>query len=249
MTGDDLAQVFAPVITEITALVDYQITSSSIPPKALLLVGGFGANSYLREQLKQAFPQINVMQPANGWTAVVRGALTKAMAEASSDVCKVNISSRIARKHYGMVTDTKYLAGVHTNGKQYWSHYHGELHVEAIRWLKSKGDVVTEAEPVVANFCSMRLCTAGPFRMQTVDFYSCDGVAPKHKDHSVKHLVTMRVDLSSIPAARYLTIMGADRRQYYKISYQIKATFFSAHTEYTLVFENEPYGKIQAEYV
>ena len=97
MTGQDLAQVFRPVIQEIIALVQTQMDFCVLKPDAILLVGGFGANPFLRQSLKAAFPHTEVMQPANGWTAVVRGALTKAMAEATPDICRINISSRIAR--------------------------------------------------------------------------------------------------------------------------------------------------------
>jgi hypothetical protein len=45
MSGHDLVQVFAPVIAEIISLVQNQIDFCVIEPTAILLVGGFGANS------------------------------------------------------------------------------------------------------------------------------------------------------------------------------------------------------------
>ena len=249
MSGLDLVQVFTPVITEIISLVQNQIDFCVIQPKAILLVGGFGANSYLREQLKKAFPKIQVMQPANGWTAVARGALTKAMAGASTNICKINITSRIARKYYGMICVNAFNEDKHENWRKNWNEYYGEHMSTVINWLVCKGDIIDESKSVTASFTEVQLVNDGPFKVSICRFYFFDdGVAPMYKDHNVKHLVTLTADLSAIPPYRYRTATGADGEKYYKISYQIKMTFFSARTEYSLVYQNRPYGSVLAEY-
>ena len=65
--GGEIAAVFRPVILEIINLVKGQIAATQRPIKAVLLVGGFGQSSYLRDSLRTALSRdINVMQPAYG---------------------------------------------------------------------------------------------------------------------------------------------------------------------------------------
>ena len=249
MTGQDLAQVFRPVIQEIIALVQTQMDFCVLKPDAILLVGGFGANPFLRQSLKAAFPHTEVMQPANGWTAVVRGALTKAMAEATPDVCKINISSRIARRYYGLPLSEEFKADKHASPMKYWSPCEGRNQIDVMKWLVRKGDVLEESKPTVIYCYLTRLCTEGPFQSSISYIYVFDdGVPPMYKDHNVKHLAILNADLSSIPSHRYKTVTGADEQQYYEIHFQIRATFFSAHTEYSLWFAGESFGSVQAEY-
>ena len=90
--------IFDPVIDDIIALVKGQIGATKRIIKAVLLVGGFGQNLYLKEQLRASLSSsIEVRQPANAWTAVVRGAV---MVGCQSDAFQ--LLSRQARKHYGI---------------------------------------------------------------------------------------------------------------------------------------------------
>lgn len=79
-----------------------------------MLVGGFGQNPYLRNYLKAEIPpKIEVIQVVNGWTAMVRGALTKALADTAPSLSGISIESRVARKHYGMLITTPFEPGVY----------------------------------------------------------------------------------------------------------------------------------------
>ena len=90
--------IFDPVIDDIIALVRSQISATKRTIKAVLLVGGFGQNLYLKERLRGSMSSlIEVRQPANAWTAVVRGAV---MVGSQTDA--VELLSRQARKHYGI---------------------------------------------------------------------------------------------------------------------------------------------------
>lgn len=100
--------LWEPVITAITTLVSTQIKISK-NVKAVLLVGGFGQNPYLKSCVEQVVgPRVEVMQPAKGWTAVVRGALIKGLAGEDPNNSRIAIASRVARKYYGMDCYTRY---------------------------------------------------------------------------------------------------------------------------------------------
>src|SRR2546423_146570 len=52
LSGDDLRNIFEPVINETVRLVMDQIRATEKEVKAVFLVGGFGENVYLRERLR-----------------------------------------------------------------------------------------------------------------------------------------------------------------------------------------------------
>jgi tRNA A37 threonylcarbamoyltransferase TsaD len=53
-----------PRISELVlAQVDALKKASSQTPKAIFLVGGFGANKYLKEELQKSFKGIEIQQP------------------------------------------------------------------------------------------------------------------------------------------------------------------------------------------
>jgi hypothetical protein len=50
----------------------------------IILVGGFGRNRFLLEQIRQAFPDISLQRPKNAWTAVYCGAVMKGIQDCQS---------------------------------------------------------------------------------------------------------------------------------------------------------------------
>jgi hypothetical protein len=52
------------------------------------------------------------------------------------------------------------------------------------------------------------------------------------KDH-----VQLKVDFSSIPRSRFTKHVGSNGEDYFKINYEILATYHSAHVEYSAQFE------------
>lgn len=105
--------IFDPVIEQVVALVKAQIVSTKKDIKAVLLVGGFGQSFYLKERLRSSLASsIEVIQPSNSWTAVVRGAV---MIGAQSDV----VQSRAAREHYGILAEASYDRSIHSEDQKY----------------------------------------------------------------------------------------------------------------------------------
>lgn len=118
MSASTLRGIFEPIVTTISALVMSQIKATG-DVKAVLLVGGFGQSPYLRESIRKVVgANIQVIQPAKGWTAVVRGALVKGLAQASPAASRIIIGSRVARKAYGCRVGTVFEAGKHQQGRK-----------------------------------------------------------------------------------------------------------------------------------
>ena len=103
MSPSEMNSIFEPVITKVIKLVSAQILSTKKKVSAVLLVGGFGQNNYLKERLRMTLGKsILVLQPPNAWTAVVRGAVMLGLARAIPKLAAVGLVSRAARKHYGV---------------------------------------------------------------------------------------------------------------------------------------------------
>lgn len=67
ISGQEVKDVFEPVIEEILGLVQGQITNTKKPVKAVLLAGGFGSSEYLRKRIQAAISAgIDVRKVAQG---------------------------------------------------------------------------------------------------------------------------------------------------------------------------------------
>lgn len=111
-------EIFEPVIHKIISFVQEQIRLSGGKAKSVLLVGGFGQNTYMKERLRESLPNIEILQPPNAWTAIVRGAVMMGLSNANTSLSTVQVVSRRARKHYGMKLDVKYVKSIHDEKKR-----------------------------------------------------------------------------------------------------------------------------------
>ena len=66
MSHTDVAAVFDPVVQDVITLVLGQINAVKAPVSKILLVGGFGQSAYLRERIREAAGEVEVLQPGNG---------------------------------------------------------------------------------------------------------------------------------------------------------------------------------------
>lgn len=140
MTAAQIKEIFEPVVKEVCDLVQGQV--DGIRQKGgivsgIVLVGGFGQSNYLYTRLKGHFNtaapppyserpthaqataliengSVEVMQPVNAWTAVVRGAVLRGL-EGSM------VISRKSRMHYGTSYATVYDEDKHQVSERYWS--------------------------------------------------------------------------------------------------------------------------------
>jgi tRNA A37 threonylcarbamoyltransferase TsaD len=117
MKPSDLSKIFEPVVQGVIRLVQDQIEESNRKIKAVLLVGGFGQNNYLKERLRAALKsnpnKVEVIQPPHAWTAVVQGAVMKGLANYDNKLGMVQVGPRTARKHYGVEMNEAYDEKIH----------------------------------------------------------------------------------------------------------------------------------------
>jgi serine/threonine-protein kinase ATR len=113
------SKIFDPIIKDTIGLVKDQISATGNSVSAVLLVGGFGQSKYLKERVKKAVSSsIQVMQPPNGWTAVVQGAAMFGLRCIDESYSKLHVTSRTARKHYGVLLSVQFDPSKHNSTKR-----------------------------------------------------------------------------------------------------------------------------------
>ncbi|OHF00673.1 hypothetical protein CORC01_03990 [Colletotrichum orchidophilum] len=255
LKASDLQTIFEPVVLECIKLVKDQITASNVPIRAILLVGGFGASNYLKERLRNAIDKsIQIMQPPNAWQAVVQGAVMKGLAQVSPDkLTQVRVQNRKARKHYGTEWRSKYDAKAHKHleQKRHWCGLDGCYKVYTMEWFIQRGDNVSENEPFYTSFVWTGLVSQGRIKKIKMDIYADRNqrMAPVARDENVSMLVHVEADVGHIPEHMLSRRQGLDGQWYYELNCKIEAVYLSASTTYTLLYNNQRYNTVTAEYV
>ncbi|KAK4227811.1 heat shock 70 kDa protein 12B [Podospora fimiseda] len=150
-------EIFDHVVEDVIALVWQQIkgvqTRAGKPPKYVILVGGFGRCQYLGTSIRKIIDpgQTSVLQGAGAapWTAVCRGAVLHGLnINRSSGGVSVQVSSRIARAHYGIALDPVFKPGYHDESDKYWDALNQVYRAEnQMDWYVLKGDDVLILRP------------------------------------------------------------------------------------------------------
>ena len=68
IAGTEIKAIFDPVVKEVLNLVTGQIKAADTPVKAVILVGGFGSNAYLRDAIRESVQSsgVELKQTPNG---------------------------------------------------------------------------------------------------------------------------------------------------------------------------------------
>ncbi|KAK4033713.1 chaperone protein DnaK [Parachaetomium inaequale] len=255
LKASDLRVIFEPVVQEVIKLVKDQISSSQVPIKAVLLVGGFGASNYLKERLRGAVDQsVQIMQPPNAWLAVVHGAVMKGLAQSTPEqLTLVRVQNRRARKHYGTEWRVRYddKAHAHLRNKKHWCGLDGCWKVYTMEWFIRKGDTVSENEPFFTSFVWTGPVSQGRIKKIKMDIYADRTArdAPLARDENVAMLCHVEADVGHIPENLLQRRKGNDGNWYYELNCKIEAVYLSASTQYTLVYNGQRYNSVTAEYV
>ena len=116
ITRDEMRGLFDPVIDQVLALINGQINAATKDRhrvNSILLVGGFGESEYLYKRVHLWASQIGVqvIQPREAATSIVRGAVMKGL-EPKVGPEKTQIVRR-ARRSYGVPTKQHFIEGKH----------------------------------------------------------------------------------------------------------------------------------------
>ncbi|KAL8904290.1 MAG: hypothetical protein Q9171_007106 [Xanthocarpia ochracea] len=143
LKGADLYNIFEPIVQDVLGLVRQQIEATKraeLSVKAILLVGGFGENSYLHKRLcaSVSSENIEVYKPAHGWTTVVRGALLHGLAKHSPKDAEVAVVGRCAGVHYGTASAKEFDENEHPIAQRFQSAANSRYEVNTYDWFIAK---------------------------------------------------------------------------------------------------------------
>ena len=140
LTREEMRSLFDPVVDQIIDLISVQIVSAGPQQvNSILLVGGFGESEYLYKRVTTWASQYNVqvIQPREASTAIVRGAVLKGL-EPRSGPTKTEVVRR-ARRSYGVPTNQPYIEGKHAELDLYVDRVTGDrLARNQISWFVRK---------------------------------------------------------------------------------------------------------------
>ncbi|KAL8992611.1 MAG: hypothetical protein Q9169_006967, partial [Polycauliona sp. 2 TL-2023] len=259
LKGSDLHQIFEPIIKDIIDLVWHQVQATraaNTNVKAVLLVGGFSESGYLFKRLQESVaPEgIEVHKSPNGWTAVVRGALIKALSEYSPKQAKVNIDGRATRCHYGTESAKEWDASVHEESQRIRSASNSRWEVNTYDWFVNKGAIVSEKKPIRLNYHTECLATKKKLDPITVTIVRCadpddEGVPYIVGDGAVSPVARLEVPLSLIPTKNLKKRRSEDGQEWYIVDFTLRITRTSTEFHYDLMRWSKSYGRVSAEIV
>ncbi|PUU79590.1 hypothetical protein B9Z19DRAFT_979106 [Tuber borchii] len=250
----EVKEIFEPIVAQVLELISKQVIevlkSGKGPIAAILLVGGFGSSEYLYQRINRwAADKINVMQPRNAWTAVVRGAIIRGL---QGDIAAVQ--SRLSRRHYGVVHDSKYDESKHDESEKMWHPLRCEWVVKnRIQWYIRRGDVTTEQRKISFPFYRTiaESDLVGDTHQLRTELWVCDErVAPdkRIKGDPVRKLCVMTSE--PVPASRFIKHTNEKAETFYRVDYSLDMTVTSGVVVYEMSLEGEKtsVGRVTTKY-
>lgn len=196
-----LKTIFDHVIGKILRLVEKQIDEvkeRGSDVKAILLVGGFGTNRYMHQQLKEAYKRggTQVLQIDRGWSAICRGATLWGLENAQSDSTKRRtVRSRIARYSYGIIVSREWDTAVGQLETDRLRGTKGEWRANnQMNWMLKKGERVEEGRTLHRDlFESVKVGFGdhGMYQTTSTLSYCAEDTPPLRAEPSVKTLCTV----------------------------------------------------------
>lgn len=242
----EMQGIFEPVIREILRLVQEQLDSvrrdghSSVA--SVLLVGGFGSSPYLYKRVEAALNvqdrKIKVLQPANAWSAVVRGAVICGLQS-------VDIKSRHARRNYGIAICQPFDAARHPAKDKIFCPQELRYYcTNRMKWYVKKDDEVAATQKFAFNLYQT-------FDVDTTDFEVIEGLlasnSPRNlaeedsKDPNVYKLCSIKYDLSEL-RKHFIRRTNQLGNSYYTISYCLVMYIHSAQLTFKVEHDGVQYG-------
>lgn len=276
LSTSEVASIFRPVVDDVLELVDDQMKKSTAigkPPKAIILVGGFGQSRYLFKRIKSRFagdstagdgassktssdtkslmsstPSTDkgllVMQPSSAWTAVVKGAVLRGVS--GHDL----VSSRKSRRYYGLRLNVVFQEGVHPVSAKFWDDYDQCYRASnQMVWMVRKGDTVLSNTPILETVCVNVTAMSG--NHTTNLFYCDDDEAPSQytggSASNVLPLCSVSVNLGGISPRLWSNKMTASGKQY-RLTYQLGFFVQSGRLSFDYRLDSVVYGSVDAKF-
>jgi len=237
----DLDSIFGEVCPRIVELVQVQVdalaNATSQKPKAIFLVGGFGANKYLKEELQRSFVGIEIQQPKDAWSAICRGAVLKGMSDAT-------VTNHIAKYHYGIKFQEVFVDSKHLSVDKVWDMIECDWKAHnQMRWYISRGDNISKAKPVTYSWYQTLTDRNQLKNIDTMIYYCTPLLAPKRRSSEVLKLCKLTANFNTSIFDELPEETNANGMKYRKLSYVIEMKVSSSGLDWLLHYDGQERGR------
>ncbi|KAL7795830.1 hypothetical protein V8C37DRAFT_373579 [Trichoderma ceciliae] len=250
---DMIIKIWDPIMKDIICLINEQISMADEEVAAVVLVGGFGQSKYLKSRVRDAIISgVRVLQPENGVTAVLKGAIIYGLGNYQPAMALVGIASRVARRSYGTCLLAKYDPDKHDRNEAFWSDKEEEWVVIEMCWFIRKGQSYPDGKPSKIEYQCDIPVFMGHKPQADIEIFSNDDdrKAPIHISATTKRVATLFLDLHKIPKSAKTAAkkkkMGWHR--YYCLTGVIEASYGSAMITYTVKLGGVTHDVIRVRY-
>ncbi|KAK9234506.1 hypothetical protein V1525DRAFT_383293 [Lipomyces kononenkoae] len=214
---------FEPSVKAVVSLVRDQIAAVEAQHKqlqAILVVGGYGASTYLFDTLKNQVPpaySTRILRPMDSVSAIVRGAVVTGIYERV-------LTSRVCRKHYMMMTLQKFQPGVHPEEYRIKAPDGGYRCKNTRKIFLEKGQRLMIGEQAKVEFFRQVLVNSPRIFEDTL--YTCveDRCPEFITDPAIKVFAVLTTDLSQIPISEFELCTGMNGDSFYRIHFDVVLT-------------------------
>jgi len=256
LKGDVLKGIFAPLITNIQSLVDEQVNLVKIKRmseghakakeiKAIFLVGGFGSSDYLKNCLQENYSDVQIIQPHDAWSAIVKGAVLSQLPQ------KAVVTSTVATRHYGIVALSPYNATEDMGQPTLIDHWTSKVRVRKMTWFIYQGEDLQRDQTIVHSFYKRIPQNHNESDLiVTRELVQCETTkpAPYPKAGLTKVNCSMKSDMRNIPKSHFKEKTGINGETYYDIKYNLVITMKTAEMKFSLEIGGQELGSVQAKY-
>ncbi|KAF5872053.1 putative hsp70 protein [Botrytis fragariae] len=249
----ELKDIFDPIIADIKTKVHEQVQevkkkrlSENHPKadkvKAILLVGGFCSSNYLKSQLVQDHPAIQVIQPHGAWSAIVKGAVLTRLPQ------KVMVVSTQATRHYGVSAHHTYDY-VEDIGYPKFLNAYGKWKTSRMTWYIQRGEDLQRPQKIHFSFYRVLHSLSDETLMFKENLHHCELVsAPVRPDPTVAINCSLQVDLRGVDRTTIRKRIDRFGDQCWDVYFDLVVTVDSAIMMFSLEYNGEEMGSVKAKY-
>ncbi|OCL10017.1 actin-like ATPase domain-containing protein [Glonium stellatum] len=250
MTGDDVKDIFAPLITDILRLINEQANEVKIkrPDRGvtgIFLVGGFGSSQYLKACVERAQPGIQVLQPSDAWSAIAKGAALSKLPDTAL------VESTKATKHYGVEAYSIYDE-ILDYGENTTTRRDGTIRVLTFTWYIGIGDDLCRDQVIKFPFYRSLDSDFAPDDLifQDVLYESKDKTSPRHKSKgdAIKLNCTVKADLRGVDRSQFRQKRDIYGKTYIDVQYDLVVKLESALMTFSCEVNGKTLGSVEAKY-
>ncbi|KAH7139869.1 Hsp70 family protein-like protein [Dactylonectria estremocensis] len=224
MTGRDVKDIFSPIIDDILKFINEQV----LEIRGIMLVGGFGGSQYLKTRVEKEHPNIQILQPAEAWAAIVRDLRGAALSKMPR---KAEVVSVCSDRHLGVEAMCPFDPMLDKDQPT------------SMTWYIYKDEDLRRDQTIKFPFFRTIEQAYNPQDLIFCDtLWECgDRVAPDHrcKGEKIKSNCVVTSDLREIDASNFTRKM---------VHYDLVISVASANLNFSLEVKGKAMGSMQVQY-